>query len=117
FFPLSAQDKKTAELFLSENKILENDLVVGFHPGSATLKNHIHRRWEPEKFAELGKKLIKNENAKILIFGGPEEDDLKQHISDKINSEKCFTIKTKNLAESAAIMQRCNIFVSNDSSL
>lgn len=116
-FNLLEEDKITANRFFSENKILENDLIIGFHPGSATLKNHIHRRWEPEKFAELGKQLIQNENAKILIFGGPEEDDLKKFISDKINSENCFIVKTPSLAESAAIMQRCSIFVSNDSSL
>ena len=67
--------------FLSSNKINEKDFVVGFHPGCATLKNHIKRRWEPEKFAALGKKLIKEKNAKIFLFGGPEEEELKSSIN------------------------------------
>ena len=54
---LSDDDKGFADDFLEKNNIKENDFVVGFHPGCATLKNHIKRRWEPRKFAELGKKL------------------------------------------------------------
>lgn len=116
-FPLINQDLKTAEQFLTKNNISNANLIIGFHPGSAVLKNHIHRRWEPEKFAELGKKLIEKHNARVLIFGGPEENELKELISKKINSEKLFVANTNNLAESAAIMKKCKVFVSNDSSL
>lgn len=116
-FPLNMEDENFALNFFSENKIKESDTVIGFHPGSATLKNHERRRWEPEKFAELGKKLIVQKNAKILIFGGPEEADLKTKIKNQIDSESSFVIESANLAESAALMARCNVFVSNDSSL
>ncbi|RPI59925.1 MAG: lipopolysaccharide heptosyltransferase family protein, partial [Ignavibacteriales bacterium] len=78
---LSEDDKLFAENFLKEKSITENDLVIGFHPGCATLKNHIKRRWEPEKFAGLGKKLIKEKDAKVLLFGGPEEEELKSSIN------------------------------------
>jgi len=102
--------------FFKENNISEKELVVGFHPGCATLKNHIKRRWEPEKFAELGKRLIKNNSARILIFGGPEEKDLKEKISSLINSEKVNVVNADSLILSSAIMKRCNVFVTNDSS-
>ena len=62
---LSDENKQFAEDYLKKNSITENDFVVGFHPGCAILKNHIKRRWEPEKFAELGKKLISEKNAKV----------------------------------------------------
>ena len=116
-FPLTMEDENFALNFFGENKIKDSDLLIGFHPGSATLKNQIKRRWEPEKFAELGKRLINEKNAKILIFGGPEEDELKINIKEQINSEYAFVIQSGNLAESAALMARCNVFVSNDSSL
>ncbi len=41
----SDEDKKFASDYLEKNNIEENDFVVGFHPGCATLKNHIMRRW------------------------------------------------------------------------
>lgn len=116
-FSLKMEDENFALNFFSENKILDSDIIIGFHPGSATLKNHEKRRWEPEKFAALGKKLIEDKKAKVLIFGGPEENDLKIKIRDAINYDECIVIESANLAESAALMARCNVFVTNDSSL
>lgn len=105
-----------AEKFFNDLDISSNDLVIGFHPGCATLKNHIKRRWEPEKFAELGKKLIEKHSARILIFGGPEENDLKEKIFSLIGSSKVKIINAESLTLSTAILKRCNVFVTNDSS-
>lgn len=114
---LKNEELQYAENFLTDNQISKDDLVIGFHPGCATLKNHIKRRWEPEKFAELGKQLIENKNAKIFLFGGPDEEKLKTEIHKMINSPKCFIIKTERFLQSIAIMKRCNLFVTNDSAL
>ncbi len=116
-FPLNEEDENFAIKFLSDHNIKDNDVIIGFHPGSATLKNHIKRRWEPEKFAELGKKLIDKRQAKILIFGGPEENELKRIINGLINSDDSMVVDSGNLPEGAALMSKCNLFVSNDSSL
>lgn len=105
-----------ANKFLSNADISANELVIGFHPGCATLKNHIKRRWEPEKFGELGKKLIKDHSAKILIFGGPEERELKEEIFMLIDSDKVNVVNADSLTKSASVMKRCNVFVTNDSS-
>lgn len=115
-FPIPENEIVYANQFLSDAGISANNLVIGFHPGCATLKNHIKRRWEPEKFAELGKKLIKDHSAKILIFGGPEEKELKNKISSLINSDRANVINADSLTKSAAVMKRCNVFVTNDSS-
>lgn len=114
---LSNDDKEFADRFFKEKNISENDFVVGFHPGCATLKNHIKRRWEPEKFSELGKKLIKEKNAKIFLFGGPEEEELKSVINKTIDSINSFMINPKRFLQSIAIMKRCNVFITNDSAL
>ncbi len=116
-FPLTMEDENFALKYFSKNNLSDSDLLVGFHPGSATLKNHEKRRWEPEKFAELGRRLIEEKGAKILIFGGPEESALKNKIKNEINLERAQVIETGNLAESAALMARCDVFISNDSSL
>ena len=106
----------SANKFFNDAGVSADELVVGFHPGCATLKNHIKRRWEPEKFAELGKKLIKDHSTRILIFGGPEEKELKDKIHSLIGSKNSFVVDAESLTKSSAIMQRCNVFVTNDSS-
>ena len=115
-FQITNEEKDKARKYFNEVGISSEELVVGFHPGCATLKNHIKRRWEPEKFAELAKKLINNHSAKILIFGGPEEKELKEQISSLINSERVNVVNAESLTKSSAIMQRCKIIVTNDSS-
>jgi heptosyltransferase-2 len=113
---ITEEDEIRAQKFLSENNISKDDLVIGFHPGCATLKNHIKRRWEPEKFAGLGKKLIDEKHAKILVFGGPEETELKNTIKAKIDSPDAIVVNTKGILHSAAIMNSCGVFITNDSS-
>jgi len=116
-FTLTENDFSFAQEYLTKINLNSNDLVIGFHPGSATLKNHSLRRWEPEKFASLGQILINKLNAKILLFGGPEETELKKIINNLINSPDSIIVETDNLAQTAALIKRCNLFVSNDSSL
>src|SRR3990170_6650259 len=112
-FPLSKANESFSAEYLKSITISEADLVIGFHPGCATLKNHIKRRWELEKFAELGKKLIKDHSAKILIFGGPEEKELKDTIHSLIGSNRVNVVNAESITQSTAIMKRCNVFVTN----
>lgn len=116
-FVLNDDDKKFADDYLKAKSVSNEELIIGFHPGCSALKNHINRRWEPEKFAKLGRKLIKEFNAKIFVFGGPDETRLKNKIVDNIASENAIGINTKSLSQTAALMKRCRIFVTNDSSL
>ena len=113
---LNQSDLDLADKFFKEKNIRSEDLVIGFHPGCAVLKNHIKRRWEPEKFAELAKRFIKTNNSKIFLFGGPDEQELKENISAQINSENVFIIDNQTIMQSSAIMKRCNLFITNDSS-
>lgn len=110
-------DRQFAERFLTENRISDKSLVIGFHPGCSTLKNHEKRRWEVSKFAELGRKLITNHDAKILVFGGSDEKELKESVTTKIKSEEAFSVVTTSISQTAALMKRCDVFVTNDSSL
>ncbi len=115
--PLNEDDKYLANKYLFENDINQNDLIIGIHPGCSTLKNHIKRRWEPEKFIKLGKKLIEEKNAKVLLFGGSDEDDLKDYIKNSINSSNAISVKTNGILENATVMSKCNLFITNDSGL
>jgi heptosyltransferase-2 len=114
---LRSDDLDYAAEFLKDKSINKNDLVIGFHPGCSSLKNHSKRRWNPDNFAELGKRLINNYNAKILLFGGGEEEILKDQILAKINSPDARSVNSFGLTKTAAVINRCNLFITNDSSL
>jgi heptosyltransferase-2 len=65
--------------------------------------------------------LISKYNAKILLFGGPEEYELnsaiKNDISLSIGAESVHIIQMPSLMGSIALMQECKAFISNDSGL
>ncbi|MBT8387077.1 MAG: glycosyltransferase family 9 protein [Ignavibacteria bacterium] len=115
-FYLTGEEENLSKQFYTDHSIKDDELVIGFHPGCATHKNHIKRRWEPEKFAVLGKKLIQEQSARILLFGGPDEEELKENIISRIGSTDAIEVNSGSLRESAAIMKRCNLFITNDSS-
>ena len=106
-----------ANNFFLEHNIKPDDIVVGFHSGSNTLKNLSHKRWDTNNFAEIGKLLINNYNVKLFLFGAGEDIELNKVISNQINSEQVITVSDTKLLLSASIMKRCNLFISNDSGL
>ena len=107
---VSEEDKAKAGEWIRENN-KENKFPVGFHPGSSLLKNHIHKRWDKSKYAELGNRLIKEHNAKILLFGN--EFDLNNEINAMMNDQGVIA-STDNYMDSIARMEHCKLFISND---
>ncbi len=107
---ISNDDKLKAENWLTENN-LRDKFLIGFHPGSSVLKNHIHKRWYKNNYAELGKKLMNDYNAAILLFGN--EFELNEQIKSMLNNEAVIA-STSNYMDSIARMEYCKLFVSND---
>lgn len=115
-FFLTEEDGKFAEDYINQNNI-DSNIVIGVHPGCNTLKNHINRRWDPKNFSLLAQKLSDKYNCKILVFGGPEEADIKKTVVGNNNLKNIKSVETKSLTETLAVMKHCNYFISNDSSL
>ena len=113
---MSESRNEFADKWMREHSFTGDELLIGFHAGTALFKNHIRRRWEPEKFAELAIRLKKELSAKVLLFGGPDDEDANAIILDKAKGY-ITPVKTKSILDSAAVMERLKLFVSNDSAL
>ena len=116
-FPLCDDDIRFSDDFITSNNLRNKSMIIGMHPGCSTLKNHVNRRWSPENFASLADLLIGKFDASVLIFGGPDELELKESVKTKSISEDVLVVNTKNLGQTAALIKKCNLFVTNDSSL
>jgi len=110
---LTPADAEFAAKYYSENE-LDGKAIVGFHAGSATFKGHINKRWSAIKYASLAKQLSERYNAKVLLFG--TEKDVNEMIKT-LGGESVMIPETKNLTQSLALMEKCHLFVSNDSAL
>lgn len=112
------RDLQEAEQWFAAEGIPQDAYCVGFHAGSAVFKNHIRRRWAPERFAGLATQLIRRWDAWVLLFGAGAEVELNESIRAQVEiPERCRVVRSPSLMVSAAIMRRCRLFVSNDSAL
>jgi heptosyltransferase II len=109
-----------ADSYLKANN-LEKQLLIGIHPGAGgdwdLTRQGNAKRWPYDKFAELCREIVKTFGARIILFGGPEESDLKSEVIWKSGiPDSIFTVDG-SLSQSLALISKCVIFVSNDSGL
>lgn len=114
FMQIPEEDKKFADTFFKKNDLFLEDPIIGFHPGC--VKNVSCKRWEKEKFLELAKRLEDRYNSKLLFFIGPDEKEIMAYFKDSGTIEPIFVTDT-TIRQTAALIKKCNLFISNDSSL
>lgn len=96
-----------------------NNPLVAIHPGSGGYSPA--RRWPLDRFAGVARRLIEQHNARIVIIGGPDETEMASNLAQLINSTVEAERMVHNMAgrttlhETAAIIERCNLFIGNDS--
>ena len=115
-FSLTDGEKTFAQRFLKERGITSHDLVIGVHAGSSELAGMTLKRWPKEKFAAVCDRLIEEKNAKILLFGGSNELQLKQEIAGLMKHKPLF-VNNVSFFHSAALIARCKGFFCNDTGL
>ncbi|MEI8390323.1 MAG: glycosyltransferase family 9 protein [bacterium] len=97
--------KKIQSLIKTDNKL------IGFNMGVSSVRQG--RKWPLEYWSELAASLVAKYNCQIVLTGSDEdaeEANILENLSPNITS---FCGKL-SLIESAALMQRCNIFISGD---
>ncbi len=104
--------KDFAKSFFKKNKLKK---TVVLHAGSGLTKNFILKRWPIENFAELSKGLSKK-GYKVLIIQGPEEKDINKEIINLsgLKQNKDIFIVEEDILKAAAIMEKSNLIISND---
>lgn len=112
---LDDKDIKFAEDFALKNKINFKDLVIGVNTGAGG-------RWKDkklsiEKTVELIEKLIQEIKCKILLFGGPAEQERNNRILEKISNKKNVIDAGCNnsLTEFSGLVNLCDVLVTSDS--
>lgn len=79
--------------------------------------------WPADRFAELALRLTAKDGgllpgARIVIFGGPGEEALAQPVADALPADRTVNLVGKiDLPVIAAAMQRCALYIGNDSGL
>lgn len=107
-FALSDEEKNLAKEFLEQRGLRRQ--IAGIHPGGSSFD----KLWQAEKFAEIADKIYNQFGLDILLFSGPNEQDLVNEFRNKI-SVPFVCAGQITLRMMSALMERCSIFVCNDS--
>lgn len=96
---------------LSNYGVSNGELLIGLNPGAGFRS----RCWPMERFAQLGDRLKRGYGARIIIFGGPKEEDLAREIVGLMESRDTINLAGKtSLKEMAAYLERCDHLITND---
>ncbi|MFH1014402.1 MAG: lipopolysaccharide heptosyltransferase II [Nitrospirota bacterium] len=91
--------------------------VIGINPGASYGST---KRWQPEKFAEVSRKIISDLNGSVVIFGGQSETGIAEEITSKsqisnLKSQILNKAGKTDLIELSALISECDVFLTNDS--
>lgn len=111
---LSKGNLKFGNEFKKKNNIQNDDIIIGINTGAGG-------RWQDKRLSVeetallIGKLNQDIKNAKLLLFGGPEEkkrnDEIKKAIKSRIIDAGC----DNSLMEFASLVNLCDILITSDS--
>ncbi len=111
FLRLTSNQRTYAKEFLRRHSLSKKDLIIGMNTGSAD-------RWPKQlsikKTLGLIERLCKEFNAKIFLFGGPNEIKRNMEIIAKSKVPIIDTGTGSNLVEFPALISLCNLFITSD---
>lgn len=123
-------DKKGLEVFIQDNqqnKIAEKLLQlrssdIKMIAGVAPSAKHNTKKWQAGKYVELLSRLVSEQDALILAFGGIEDkkeiDDIVNKVNQISNKQAALNFAGElSLLENAAALDYCNVVITNDTGL
>lgn len=106
------QEENHATLLLAEAGFKPDCFLLGINPGAAFGSA---KRWYPDRFAAVARKLADQWNAGIVIFGGSGETEIAAAIEQELHCD-CLNLAGKTtVRELMALIRNCGFFVTNDS--
>ena len=113
---LTKEEKNWARIFLSQNGVLENDLVVGLLPGGGASwgEKANYLQWPYENFAKVCDELQKTVGARILLFGSKADIEICQNIMKILRHKPIELCGRTNLRQFISLLDRCNLVICND---
>ncbi len=105
---LSGGDKKFADDFFNSVSISKKNTIC-IHPGAS----REIRAWLPDRFAEIGKRLVKEFDSNIVVTWSGSESALADRIVSEIGKNAYKAPATESIGRLAALIENCGLFFSN----
>jgi heptosyltransferase-3 len=87
--------------------------IVAVHPGSGSER----KNWPTEKFAALCRWLVDELAVQLLVVEGEADELVVDRLTEMIDPRPVLIAKGLKLTELAAVLERCALFLGNDSGI
>ncbi len=104
-------DRESVKKFLKGHGVADSDKIVVLCPGG----NWAPKRWPKTNFARLADMLAEKTSAKIILSGAKKDALLVEEIRLMMNSIPVISCGMTTLKELAAMLERADLVVANDS--
>ena len=112
FFVIGEEERAAAAAHLARAGLGSAPALVAIHPGASKQP----RAWHAERFAALAAAVRARTGAGFVVLAGPDEEALARAVAARL-PETAWTMTPPGggLRLSAALLERCRLFVGNDS--
>jgi lipopolysaccharide heptosyltransferase II len=114
YLKLNQRDRSRAEKILLQKHLSLDDKIIGINPGATYGPA---KQWPADRYARLADRMLSFPGVRIIIFGGPGDKALGQKISGKMRHQPVDLSGKTSLGEAMALIERCDLFITNDSGL
>lgn len=108
---LREEDRRWAEEMLKNLDLLDGRFLVGMNPGATY---GLAKCWYPDRFGELGRRILSKSKATVLLFGKEEERPVAKEILHHLKQKEIDLTGQTGLLQLAALLERCHLLVTND---
>lgn len=105
-------ERSAARDILRQQGVPDGATVVGINPGAAYGSS---KCWLPERFCEVAKALIEGPSVYVVFFGDANGSALVKEICQKLPDRVINLAGGTTLRELVALIQLCDLFLTNDS--
>ena len=106
----SEADRETASRYM---KMLGREPMVAIHPGSGSEK----KNWPVENFAAVARWVTDELAAQLLIVQGEADEHVVKKLTKQLEPRSVTVAAGLKLVELAAVLERCVLFLGNDSGI
>jgi predicted lipopolysaccharide heptosyltransferase III len=102
--------ERQVESLLSSAGIDHDAPMVVIHPGARRRL----RRWRPDRFAEIARRIKETYPVSLILIGGPGEGDLVDDMEACMGFPPSFKSTLLSLQQMAALLRRSQLLIGND---
>lgn len=111
-FVSKSESDAAKELLAKLGIVCGKQIIIGINPGAAYGSA---KCWLPDRFEEIARKLLENQNVSLVFFGDKKGSGLVDDICSKLPERAVNLAGKTSLRELIALIDLCSIFLTNDS--